>query len=149
MKKKKITLISPVRKPKRSLIRILAEWLRIIPDLYELEQKKIEKYVKNLEAQGHEVYWPIRDTNQNDPIGLRICMDNGLAIINADEVRVWWIGSSGSTFDFGMTFMFNLLVSPNKEVVIANPDDVKPTEGKSFNNVLWALHKQNTKGEER
>lgn len=135
---KKIFLISPVRRPTWNLIKRIR---------YNKEQKKIEKYVKYLEAQGHQVHWPIRDTNQNDPVGLRICTDNGRAIYWADEVHIWWVGSSGSLFDFGMTFMLVLLVA--KKVILANPDEVKPTDGKSFENVLLDLHKQNTKGEQR
>lgn len=151
---KKIFLISPVRKPKKNWIKRLAEWLRIIPDLYELEQKKIEKYVEKLESQGHEVYWPKRNTDQNDPIGLDICINNGFGIFRSNEIHFWWVGSSGSLFDFGMTFMLWLLFThlhllSGKKIIIANPEDVKPTEGKSFENVLLELQKKTGQNQRR
>lgn len=143
MKSKKIFLICPVRGANDKLT------------------KRIGKYVKELEKQGHEVYWPYRDTDQSDPIGLRICTDNGWGIFEANEIRIWWLWqkkkwwqklmwwikekrSTGSLFDVGMTFMLVLLFG--KKVILANPDEVKPTKGKSFENVLLALHKENTKG---
>lgn len=106
---------------------------------HEETQEKIRLYVEKLEKAGHKVHWPKRDTNQVDPIGLRICTDNAEGIILADEIHVWWSsGSEGSKFDFGMSFMCYILGS--KKIVLANPEDVKPTDGKSFNNVLLALH---------
>lgn len=108
------------------------------------EREKIEKYVAELERQGHAVHWPERDTNQNDKIGLRICRDNQWAIMNAREVHIWWQWtekrkSTGSLFDFGIAFALN------KKILLANPDEVQPTPEKSFNNVLLALHKRNKK----
>lgn len=106
------------------------------------ELKKISEYVKNLEKQEHKVYWPPRDTNQNDPIGLRICTDNAKAIIEADEVHIWWNSNSkGSLFDFGMSFMCSIL--GKKKILLANPHEVVPTAEKSFNNVLLVLHYKN------
>jgi len=117
----KIFLISPVRRVSKR------------------ERKEIEKYVAKLESQGHKVHWPERDTNQNDKIGLRICLDNKKAIEWADEIHIWWQWtkrrkSTGSLFDFGMAFALN------KPIVLANPNEVEPTPEKSFNNVLLALH---------
>lgn len=121
MRIKKIFLICPVRDATRE------------------EILRIEKYIKNLEKQGHKVYWPYRDTDQNDPIGKRICADNATAIIWADEIHIWWTEKSqGSLFDFGMSFMCYIL--GNKTIILANPEAVKLTEKKSFNNVLLALH---------
>jgi hypothetical protein len=121
MKAKKIFLICSVRDATRE------------------EILRIEEYIKNLEKQGHKVYWPYRDTDQNDPIGKRICTDNATTIIWADEIHIWWTEKSqGSLFDFGMSFMCYILGS--KKIVLANPGEVKPTEKKSFNNVLLALH---------
>lgn len=113
---------------------------------HEETQEKIRLYVEKLEKAGHKVHWPKRNTNQNDPIGLNICTENAQAIIIADEIHIWWDPSSeGSKFDFGMSFVLHIL--NDKKIILANPDDVKPTEGKSFNNVLLALHNKNTKGE--
>jgi hypothetical protein len=102
------------------------------------EQKQnIEAYVSSLETQGHVVHWPQRDTQQDDPIGTRICADNRQAIINADEIHAWWSSNStGSLFDLGMAWMLR------KSLVIANPSDVQLTESKSFDNVL--LHWSDT-----
>ena len=97
------------------------------------EKAAIKAYVDKLEALGHRVYWPARDTNQDDPIGLRICTDNRWGIRQADEIHIWWNpASEGSRFDFGMVFALE------KKVIIANREAVTPTPGKSFANVLLA-----------
>jgi|GEM_PF-1523641 len=97
--------------------------------------KKIECYVRSLEETGLVVYWPYRDTNQNDSIGARICADNRRALARAHEVHLWYSkGSQGSLFDFGMLFGLN------KKVVVVNPEDIARTPHKSFENVLLFLH---------
>lgn len=102
--------------------------------------RKIEEYVLKQEDFGHEVYWPKRDTDQIDSIGLRICTDNARAIARADEIHIWYdAGIQGSLFDVGMTFMASQIVGPTKRIVLINPGSVRPTEGKSFANVLIAL----------
>ncbi|MBI2669785.1 MAG: hypothetical protein HYX20_01390 [Candidatus Yanofskybacteria bacterium] len=94
----------------------------------------MRKYVENLEKDGHNVYWPARDTDQTDTTGLRICKDNRKKIKWADKVHIWWsMASEGSLFDFGMAFM------AGKKIVLANPQDVAPTPKKSFTNVLLLL----------
>ena len=142
---KKIFLICPVRYGKK----LTRENKKI--------QEKIKQYVEKLEKVGHKVYWPLRDTNQDDPIGLKICTDNGMAILDADEVHIWWYWqekkwwqkliwwikekkSTGSLFDFGMAFMLFLIL--DKKIILANPKNVKPTKNKSFTNVLLSLHKK-------
>jgi len=139
---KKIFLICPVRAVDKKTL------------------KRIKKYVKKLKDQGHQVHWPFTDTDQSDHNGINICTTNGTKIIEADEVHVfwmwkekkwwqklfWWIKekkSTGSLFDFGMSFALYLL--QDKKIVIANPKDVKPTKHKSFTNVLLALHEKNNK----
>ncbi|MBU6500920.1 MAG: hypothetical protein KGJ89_02240 [Patescibacteria group bacterium] len=98
----------------------------------ELEDIKI--YVAKLEGTGKKVYWPYRDTNQNDPVGLRICTDNCNAIKASYEIHIWWKpNSEGSKFDLGMAFALE------KKIVIANPEDVKAMSGKNFSNVLLKL----------
>lgn len=103
--------------------------------------RKISAYVKKLEGEGWRVHWPPRDTAQDDPVGMRICWTNGLAILTADEVHVWYDkGSQGSVFDLGMYFMATEVLGTAKKLVIANPDDVDKADGKkSFPNVLLAL----------
>ena len=123
---KDIFLICPVRKADQEVL------------------ERIKKYVADLESAGRSVYWPARDTNQNDAIGLHICKQNRWAIHVALEVHVWFDPKSqGSVFDFGMTFALALFM--NKKIVIANPEDVKPTAEKSFQNVLIEFAKESAK----
>lgn len=90
--------------------------------------------VARLESDGFTVHWPPRDTDQDDPTGLRICRDNAKAIADADVVHVIWDGQSqGCLFDLGVAFALGKAVSP-----ISLP---APTEGKSFQNMVqaWAI----------
>ena len=116
------------------------------------EEETIGRHVADLEKAGHKVHWPLRDTNQIDPIGFRICGDNRLAIYEADEVHIYWTKKSkGSLFDFGMAF--GLLILMQKKIVLVNPEMVEKMikeeneKGvkKSFNKVLMALHKKSGK----
>ncbi|MBZ5660043.1 MAG: hypothetical protein LAO08_06510 [Acidobacteriia bacterium] len=96
------------------------------------ETTAIQQYVADMEIRGHRVYWPARDTDQVDPVGLRICGDNRAAIQDAEAIHIWWnTGSTGSLFDLGMAFM------AKKPIVLVN--GVEPTVGKSFNNFLLAV----------
>lgn len=84
-----------------------------------------------LEAEGWEVHYPPRDTNQDDPTGLRICQDNLAAIKAADCVFIIWDGKSqGSLFDLGVAFAFGKPVT-----AISLPDE---TPHKSFQNMIRA-----------
>jgi len=131
----KIFLICPVRKRKKRTLKRFLIWIGIIADQDKQEQEAILRYVSGLEEAGHEVHWPPRDTDQDDPIGLRICQDNGQAIKEADEIRIWWNEKSlGSHFDFGMAFILQ------KKIVLINPQSVQRTLTKSFTNVLLELH---------
>lgn len=90
-------------------------------------------FVANLEAAGWAVYWPPRDTNQEDPTGLRICTDNRQAIMDADAVHVVWDGQSqGCLFDLGMAWALGKRIIPIQLPAL--------TEGKSFQNMVteWA-----------
>lgn len=112
-----------------------------VRNIAEDEKTAIEKYVVELESQGHEVYYPLRNTNQNDNVGLRICGDNVKAMFEADSIHFWWSDKSqGSIFDMGAVFALITCVA-DKKIVIANASDIKPTEHKSFTNVLIALSK--------
>lgn len=103
--------------------------------------QEIAAYVQKLEDAGYRVYWPTRDTKQDDPVGMRICRDNGRAILLADEVHVWYnAGSQGTVFDLGMYFMAVEVLGAPKKLVIANPWAIDKNDGKkSFPNVLLAL----------
>lgn len=101
----------------------------------ELEKEETKRYVENLRERGHTVHYPPEDTKQDDPTGLDICMQNLAATEAADEIHVWWNHeSNGSIFDLGMAFALR------KKIVIANRATVSPDVGKSFTNVLLALH---------
>jgi nucleoside 2-deoxyribosyltransferase len=89
--------------------------------------------VENLEKQGWSIYWPPRDTNQDDPTGLNICKQNRQAVESADRVFVTWDGKSqGCLFDLGMAF------AARKPVTIVSLPPY--TDGKSFQNMVrkWA-----------
>jgi hypothetical protein len=89
--------------------------------------------VAQLETAGYSVHWPPRDTNQDDPVGLRICRDNADAIAAADVVHVIWDGKSqGCLFDLGVAFTLKKKIVP-----VSLP---APTESKSFQNMIraWA-----------
>ena len=95
-------------------------------------QEAIESQVANLEQQGNQVYFPSRDTDQDDPTGLNICRQNREAIGNADMVYIIWDGkSTGSLFDLGMAFAMN---KPIRTVIGYFPP---ATNGKSFQSMVY------------
>ena len=70
----------------------------------DTSRNELEKHVAKLEAEGHVVHLPHRDTNQ-DATGLEICKENAEAIAAADEVHLFYLPESlGSHFDLGVTF---------------------------------------------
>jgi len=88
-------------------------------------KEKLELYTKALEANGHTVHLPHRDTNQNLS-SIEICTINKNAIIESDEIHLFYIPESqGTHFDMGMSFALN-----KKLRVISSPEI---NEGKSFN----------------
>lgn len=103
---------------------------------------KIGKYVNSLENAGHKVHWPFRDTNQNDFIGgYNICKTNFKAILEADEIHIWYDeASSGSKFDMGGVFMLTEILGYKKRVIIVNDLDVHDRlPGKSFFKVFQVI----------
>jgi len=106
-----------------------------VREITDKEHRDIEHYVAQLEASGATVHWPERDTNQNDACGLAICEQNRKAIVDAEEIHIWWKPSSkGSLFDCGIAFGLG------KRIRLANPHQVQQTPEKSFENVLRELH---------
>lgn len=98
------------------------------------ETAAIREYVGRLEAAGVTVYWPARDTNQDDPTGVRICTDNRRALAEAEEVHIWWSPESkGSHFDLGMAWALG------KPVMAAN--SIRCTPEKSYSNFLLEIAK--------
>lgn len=99
----------------------------------EGQKAKMHEYIQKLEDAGKKVYYPAKDTDQNDSIGLRICTENVAAIKEAAEVHIYYDpNSTGTLFDLGAAF------AANKKLVIANIDDLAPTPGKSFTNMMIA-----------
>ena len=99
------------------------------PDYLE----SLYKYVADLEAAGHEVHLPPRDTNQDDAEtgGYRICKDNLSGIIWADEVHVSYNpASTGTHFDLGMSFALH------KKIVLFESLSNESTIGKAFQNMI-------------
>lgn len=91
-------------------------------------QKMLEDYTASLERNNIEVHLPHRDTNQ-EASGLDICTQNMKAIINANEVHVFYNpDSKGTHFDLGMAFALN------KKLVIVEAPEL--TGGKSFNRMI-------------
>jgi nucleoside 2-deoxyribosyltransferase len=89
--------------------------------------------VSELEMNGWHVHWPPRDTNQDDPIGYQICIENLNAIKDADVIHFIWDGkSTGSLFDLGMAFALKKLIIPVEMPPL--------TDYKSFQNMVneWA-----------
>lgn len=108
MVKEKVFLICPVRDAD--------------PELTE----KIKAYVESLEAQGYEVHWPKRDTEQVDPTGgVVVCDENYEAICAAGIIHVWYDETSGgSKFDIGIVYT-RRKEGHKQKVVFANYDEAK------------------------
>ena len=66
---------------------------------------EVYSYVAELEKGGHQVYFPPRDTPQDDPTGLNICLRMCQQIRLADEVHIFYNkDSQGIHFDMGCAF---------------------------------------------
>jgi hypothetical protein len=118
-------------------------------------KKKLESYVEDLENKGYNVHLPHRDTKQ-DASGYDICTQNGNAIIDADEIHIFYNkDSQGTHFDMGMTFMLHLLFNrfgfgeSDVKVVIVNNE--KYGEGKSYARMLdeWVDELKNIEQDEK
>ena len=91
-------------------------------------RNKLEKYVSELESNGHIVHLPHRDTKQNDT-GINICTQNCNAIKNSDEIHVFYSSkSTGTHFDMGAAFVLDKPI----KIIENEPYD----EGKSFPRML-------------
>lgn len=90
----------------------------------------IKNYVIEKEAKGLKVYWPQRDTKQDDATGYNICIANLDAIRKARVVDIFWdTTSTGSCFDLGIAFCLN---TPVRLIKIFGED----VTGKSFIKVI-------------
>lgn len=106
----------------------------------ESEREKIIAYAEGLEREGHKVRCPIRDTNQDDELGLRIVEEHEDDIIWADRIEILWNKKSeGSLWDAAQARMARRFM-PEKKIVVVNLDDVEVDEHKTYNNVVLATH---------
>lgn len=128
-REKRIFLISPVRNASPE---IMAE---------------IEKYVKELENKGYEVFWPKRDNphQETDIVGIDICDVNFREILKRPKIHIWLAKeSTGSIFDSGGVYMLARILKYKKQIVFANKEefaDVIEKPEKSFPKVLDFLEK--------
>ena len=106
--------------------------IRPVRGISEEYASAIEQQIEFVRSQGHEVYDPIKDTDQNDAHGLRICKDNRRAIEECDCILFMWDGkSTGSLFDLGMAFALRKSIQP----VIGYVPEM--TDHKSFQNMAY------------
>ena len=93
-------------------------------------------YVCKLENKGVVVHFPSRDNPQSCPTGYYICDAMRQAIIDCDEVHVFYSpDSQGCHFDLGMAFALH------KKVRIMNPE-VDTTPSKSYIKVFLYANNQ-------
>jgi nucleoside 2-deoxyribosyltransferase len=79
-----------------------------------------KKYAEDLRSNGHTVFYPPEDAQQDDETGWAIVTAEREAIEQADRIDVIWdVNSKGSHFDLGMAFA---LRKPIKRVSIHEPD---------------------------
>jgi nucleoside 2-deoxyribosyltransferase len=67
-------------------------------------RKECDEYVAKLESEGHKVFYPPRDAQQDSST---ILVQQELSAIDeSDEVHIFWLGTSfGSHFDLGATMV--------------------------------------------
>lgn len=93
-------------------------------------QERLAAYVDKLEAEGNEVHYPRRDTDQTMR-GIDICRYNASKIAVCDEVHIWYVAESqGSHFDMGVAFILN------KPLVIIHNAPLLPDGKKCFQRML-------------
>ncbi len=96
----------------------------------------IEKYVDELEKQGHTVFYPKRDAPQESETAYEIIESEFKAVQDCDEVHVFWdVESGGSHFDLGMAYALNKTI---RMMHLFVPD----VEGKSYIKVIEQYNKK-------
>lgn len=94
--------------------------------------RAIREYVWKFRGWGWKVHFPPDDVDQNDPTGEGICDAHLAAMLDADEVHVFWDeASKGSHFDLGMAYALG-------KVIVGVQQLSEPSEGKSYWNALLA-----------
>lgn len=91
----------------------------------------IREYVEQHRYCGHKVHFPPDDAPQEDPTGEAICRTHLAAMLEADEVHVFWdVKSSGSHFDLGMAYAMGKKLVP---VFCEHPDGPEKSYWKVMN----------------
>ena len=94
-------------------------------------EEQIEQYIGKQKEEGNFVYYPLIHTTQNAP-EISICNQNLQAIIDADEVHIYFQeDSGGSKFDLGMAFVLK------KKIKLIN--QIEKSDKKSFGNLLLQI----------
>jgi hypothetical protein len=91
----------------------------------EEQIKRMKAYIAHMETSGYKIHYPDRDTNQVNPIGYRICRDNGRALGKAGSIHIFYDNTStGTLFDLGMVYYFNksLKIVNQGEIQFRNDD---------------------------
>lgn len=102
------------------------------------ELRRIRFWVTGQEFRGVNVYYPARDTNQNQDEST-ILKDNRQAMIQAKQVALFWSArSTDYLYDLGMA---NALGKTDNMLII-NASVIQKTAHKSFDNFLIALAEQ-------
>lgn len=100
---------------------------------------QLRAYAEVKMNEGHTVHFPPDDAPQDDETGVNICLVHREAMIDCDEVHVFWdVTSSGSHFDLGMAFMAQALLA-GKRIVPVECEQPDPP-GKSYWKVMKCLN---------
>lgn len=106
----------------------------------EDQTSEMEKYVRNLENEGHSVHFPPKSVSQNDT-EVNICRFHAEAMMTADRVDIFWdVESSGSHFDAGMMYILFMM----KDIGVNLVKVYKDKEGKSYTRVIEDMHRKNS-----
>jgi len=96
----------------------------------------VAEYVERLEKEGHEVYFPARDTSQDAITEAVILLQNWEGIKWCDEVHVIWNGKSyGTIFDLGNAYAINKPIFV--EVVVGVEEELKKLYKRSWYSYLY------------
>lgn len=100
----------------------------------EAQRRAIAARVAAMERY-HQVYWPYRDTAQNDPAGgVRIVHEQLQRLAEADWVAIYYVAdSAGSKFDLGAALALH------KPLLLLNPEEARPVPYKDHINVIWGV----------
>lgn len=101
------------------------------------QKRDADAYVASLEKLGHNVHYPPRDVDQNDPTGINICKAHSEYMAQCDEVHLMWnTESNGSHFDLGMAWAYKKPI----KLIVAYQNDIN---NKSYLKVIknWIYNK--------